>query len=74
MCLTLMLAAPHADAAACTPFDPSGAVCSTSVPTHLLSAGEPDDTYKGFVFKTADYPFDNAVFDGNWTRTTRNST
>lgn len=56
---------------ACIPFDPTGVVCETSVPTHQLSQGDPADDYKGFTFITNTYPLANAVFDDNWTHLTR---
>lgn len=56
---------------ACIPFDPTGVVCDTSVPTHQLSQGDPADDYKGFTFITNTYPLANAVFDDNWTHLTR---
>lgn len=55
----------------CIPFDPTGVVCDTSIPTHRLSQGDPADEYKGFIFTTSSYPFNNAMFDGNWTQLTR---
>lgn len=54
---------------ACTPFDPTGVVCDTSVPTHQLSQGDPTDDYKGFIFTTEEYSFDEAVFDDGWVHT-----
>lgn len=54
---------------ACIPFDPTGVVCETSVPTHQLSQGDPADDYKGFIFTTDEYPFDKAVFDDGWVHT-----
>ena len=54
---------------ACIPFDPTGVVCDTNVPTHQLSQGDPADDYKGFIFTTEEYPFDEAVFDDGWVHT-----
>lgn len=52
---------------ACTPYSRSEGVCPTgALPSHYLDDEDIPDAYKGFTLSTEKYPWDNAVWDGNW--------
>lgn len=52
---------------ACTPYSRSEGVCPTgALPSHYLGDEDIPDAYKGFTLSTEKYPWDNAVWDGNW--------
>ncbi|WP_270479676.1 InlB B-repeat-containing protein [Bifidobacterium adolescentis] len=53
---------------ACTPYSRSEGVCPTgALPSHYLDDEDIPDAYKGFTLSTEKYPWDNAVWDGDWT-------
>lgn len=50
-----------------TPYSRSEGVCPTgALPSHYLDDEDIPDAYKGFTLSTEKYPWDNAVWDGNW--------
>lgn len=52
---------------ACTPYSRSEGVCPTgALPSHYLDDEDIPDAYKGFTLSTEKYPWDNAVWDGDW--------
>lgn len=60
---------------ACTPYSRSEGVCPTgALPSHYLDKWDIPDAYKGFTLSTEKYPWDNAVWDGNWAVWDRNWT
>ena len=57
---------------ACTPYSRSEGVCPTgALPSHYLDDEDIPDAYKGFTLSTEKCPWDNAVWDGNWTGVAR---